>query len=162
MITPRSASELRDTMVLAFASESNMIEGIRYTSPEVEQAHHDFLGQDISITSLVEFVSVCQPDAILRNRPGVPCVRVGNHTAPPSGPDVEAELLRIIGIKNPWEQHCAYETLHPFTDCNGRSGRAIWLHRHIHDDHDPAAAARGFLHSWYYHTLRNWHAGEKP
>lgn len=136
-----------------FVHESNQIEGIKETADRHISAHQLFLGGPIHIPALVDLVKVLQPDAQLRNKLSIPGVRVGNHIAPPSGPDIEDKLRDVLAVRDPWLQHVAYETLHPFTDGNGRSGRAIWLHRHYHEDLDPYAIGRGFLHSFYYQTL---------
>ncbi len=139
----------------AFVRESNMIEGIKRTTGEHYFATQAFLNSDLRVRAVVQLVSRLQPDARLRNRSQIPGVRVGNHIAPPSGPDIEARLTVLLRSGgDPWLQHCIYESLHPFTDGNGRSGRAVWLWRHINEPgHDPHAVGRGFLHSWYYHTL---------
>lgn len=140
----------------AFVMESNRIEGIFNTPRAHVVAHERFLSGPVTVSALVELVSVLQPDARPRFAADVPGVRVGSHIAPPSGPQIETELRHIIAMRDPWSQHIAYETLHPFTDGNGRSGRALWLHRHWHEPTlDRGAVARGFLHSWYYHTLQN-------
>jgi hypothetical protein len=83
---------------------------------------------------------------------------VGNHIAPPSGPKIVEEfdlLLKRMAddALTPWAAHVAYETLHPYTDGNGRSGRAVWLwHMQSRGELDRALAL-GFLHTFYYQTL---------
>jgi hypothetical protein len=132
-----------------FVRESNRIEGIMSVSNGQIAAHAVFLDRpQITVDDLVELVAVLQPDARLRDSAKVPGVRVGNHVAPPSGPHIREELERILKMPgSSFHQHVAYETLHPFTDGNGRSGRALWLHRR------GGNAPLGFLHSFYYQTL---------
>ena len=146
---------MNDT-IKKFVEESNYIEGIYETSAVHINAHVAFLQAPVTIPALVELVHWLQPDAVLRNQPHVPGVQVGGHVAPPSGPNIEERLRAVLAMREPWAQHCAYEVLHPFTDGNGRSGRALWLHRHHHEATlDPWAIRRGFLHSFYYQTLSN-------
>lgn len=51
--------------------------------------------------------------------------------------------------RDPYKIHLLYEDLHPFTDGNGRSGRAIWLWQMERQ----GGTRLSFLHWWYYATL---------
>ena len=92
----------------------------------------------------------------IRNQRGMD-VRVGNHLPPRGGPEIEYGLMGILDRvgdrENPWSLHVAYETLHPYMDGNGRSGRAIWLWQMIHQQDARWALRMGFLHLFYYQTL---------
>ncbi len=141
--------------LVRFISESNGIEGIhrRPTKAEIA-ATENFLALNLLLArDVVDLVKVYQPGAQLRNRAGLN-VRVGNHIAPPGHPEIEHRLQDIIdgavGSVDPWTTHMRYETLHPFTDGNGRSGRSLWAWQMLRkQDGLPL----GFLHQFYYQTL---------
>lgn len=133
-----------------FVCESNRIEGIFGITVEEVEAHRVFLSGHATVEALVSLVAVLQPDARLRDSKAIHGVRVGSHVAPPSGPEIYRELKHVLMIDDPWKQHISYETLHPFTDGNGRSGRALWLHRH-----KELFLPIGFLHAFYYQTLEH-------
>lgn len=118
--------------LLAFVIESNAIENITRPPTEAELAATEaFLALPaLTIANVADLVRVYQPDAVLRVGPGLN-VRVGDHVPPRGGPGVPVALdgvLRSVSGRGatPWTNHLAYENLHPFTDGNGRSGRAIW------------------------------------
>ena len=137
-----------------FVAESNRIEGIRSVAPDDMMAHEELLSlRELSVKDIERFVFLVQPNAILRRPVGLN-VRVGNYVAPPGGPKIEPALEKLLGLVNrDWveEGHCdpaaykahlAYENLHPFSDGNGRSGRAIWLWMR------RGLTGRGFLYEW--------------
>lgn len=138
-----------------FMRESNRIESIhREPTKEEVLATAGFCSRKaLTITDLIELVAVYQPNAKPRFVQGLD-VRVGDHFPIRGGPHVQGaldELLTAVnGTRfNAWQAHVEYETLHPFTDGNGRSGRALWLWcmGGIHK------APLGFLHHFYYQTL---------
>lgn len=141
-------------MLKDFVRESNRIEGIHREPTKAEIcAHEKLIMLDVvNVPDLVDFVKVVQPDAVLRDNIAVHGVRVGNHIAPPSGPEIRHYLGIILGDMqinktDAYETHCKYLTLHPFTDGNGRSSRALWLWQM------NGRAPLGFLHHFYYQTL---------
>lgn len=141
-----------------FIAESNRIEGIHRAPHGAEiDALEKFLAlPKIGIADVECLVSVFQPGARLRETAGLN-VRVGAHVAPPGGPQIHADLRVLLGAvsngaTSPFEAHVEYETLHPFTDGNGRSGRAVWAW-HMVSRGDPMVRL-GFLHAFYYQALQ--------
>ena len=82
-----------------FIRESNRIEGIVREPTEAETAVSQWFlqPQKIIISDLVKLVSIYQPDARLRDQPGLN-VCVGNHIAPPGGPEIVTELKQVLSF----------------------------------------------------------------
>lgn len=164
-----------------FIIESNAIERIyRAPTDEEIAATHKFLELDtITIEDLQEYVKTCQPDAVLRDKEGLD-VYVGDHVPPKGGKEIKARLEKFLKqineawsinfanfllgdsassltkyaskiVFDPFLAHKEYESLHPFTDCNGRSGRVIWLWQMLKLKKNLAPL--GFLQTWYYQSL---------
>jgi hypothetical protein len=139
-----------------FVRESNRIEGI-YRDPtdeEIFATEHFLQLNALFIEPLVELVKAYQPNVRPRFAQGLD-VRVGSHYPPRGGPHVQMQLLELLeqissGMP-PYLGHVAYETLHPFTDGNGRTGRAVWLWAMGGIEKAPL----GFLHTWYYQSLQS-------
>lgn len=138
-----------------FVQESNRIEGITRDPLEREmEAFKTFMGlEQIAVGDLCAFVKLVQPNAVLRNAVGLD-VRVGNHIPPRGGPYIQNDLESLLyqvnaGTISAYDAHIKYETLHPFTDGNGRSGRMLWMWQ-------MKKAPLGFLHTFYYQTLDNY------
>ncbi len=138
----------------AFVLESNAIEGIyREPTPEEIDELQRFTQQDfITIEDMEKFISVYQPDAVLRDEFGRD-VQIGHYVPPMGCPEIRQELDQILVMYRDADRcmasyytHIAFEKLHPFTDCNGRLGRALWAH--IYKD-----ISMGFLKRFYFQTL---------
>lgn len=149
-----------DVRLRNFVLQSDHIEGLIPKPDQLEremQAHTDILEADqVTVDALVDFVKVCQQNAVLRSEPGVNVV-VGNHRPPAGGPEIVERLETLLqrmanGELDAYEAHCKYEDLHPFTDGNGRSGRVLWLRMMG----GVRAVPRGFLHEWYYQSLQHY------
>lgn len=140
-----------------FVQESNRIEGIsRLPTSEEVYAHDAFLKLELpnayDVAKLVYALSGGQ----LRASVGMD-VRVGDHYPPPGGPKIRESLQEIMwrveAKVHPYYIHHQYETLHPFTDGNGRSGRAIWAWQMLHQQENNSFLGIGFLHAFYYQAL---------
>lgn len=127
------------------------------TNIEVE-ALKIFTSGKPTIRSLTDYVNICQPGNRLRDVAGLN-VQVGSYIAPAGGPEIPVALQTILdttmdGGYDAYTAHVCYEKLHPFTDGNGRSGRALWLYHMLHVERKRNMVERlGFLHSFYYQTL---------
>ncbi len=134
--------------IVEFVKESNRIERI-YREPlheEVQEMTRFMSLSTITINELEAFVSVYQPDAKLRDKYDMN-VRIGSYYPPFGGPEIRKELEFILSADiNHHHLHIKYEKLHPFTDCNGRSGRALWAHKRRN-------TSGGFLLNFYYDAL---------
>lgn len=152
---------LSTPLIKQFIDESNYIEGIvRAPSMAEIDALENFLEYPaLTIQVLVDLNSVFQPNAVLRDKIGLD-VRIGGYIPPRGGPEIVGDLnvllLQVSTLKgslSPWDAHCRYESLHPFTDGNGRTGRAIWLWQMCRANFWPNGLS--FLHQFYYQTLAN-------
>lgn len=149
-----SYAKIRD-----FLEESLRIEGIkRAPNPFEMDATEEFLNRKkITVKNVSDLALTYDPKAKLRNKEGMNII-VGKHR-PPSGSPVLAKNLEAIldmiskNAFTPYECHKLFETLHPFMDGNGRTGRTLWAWHMIQIGKDPFSLP--FLHRWYYQSLED-------
>lgn len=144
-----------------FLIESNRIEGIPAHADIHIKAAGDFLETDeFTVDALCSYVhEITNGRELLREKPGMN-VRVGDHRPIPGGPLVANILRRIMSkaaknLAHPYLIHHEYETLHPFMDGNGRSGRLLWAWQMLRFGYKPGIDI-GFLHAYYYQSLQFW------
>lgn len=155
---PRAAAGSAEPEGRAFVRESNRIERITREPTDAELAEFErFMGlRVVTVEEMERFVSVYQPDAVLRDRRGLD-VRVGAHVPPRGAPEIRDRLATILRGAHrvpdvrqrhrlAYLTHVKFETLHPLTDGNGRSGRMLWAWQ-------MQRFPLGFLHHWYYQSL---------
>jgi hypothetical protein len=147
-----------------FVRESWKIEGLESVlcdgkiKAKIVSAHSQLVAKPrLTLTGLKRFVESVEPGVEFRNRFGLD-VRIGSFYPLSGGPEVEKEtkkLLRLISDCriSQFDAHVRYEQIHPFTDCNGRSGRAVWLWMLARSTNSHNELRRGFLHQFYYQTL---------
>jgi len=141
-----------------FVTESLRIENILRPPRETEMNEFDrFMHlEEVTLADLLQFVEIYQPNAKLRNVQGRDVI-IGDYIPPAGGPLITGMLDDILddaddsmGLETPFDIHVRYERLHPFTDCNGRSGRMLWAW-HMGMDN---AMRLPFLQQFYYQTLK--------
>lgn len=143
-----------------FLRESDRIEGIRAPISSKKFAAFDrFLNGPLTLETVCKYQATVAPRRPIRDCAGMD-VRVGGHVAPAGGPRIPSALAGILtSVRedpfryHPFKAHCDFETLHPFMDGNGRTGRAIWAWHMIKIGGNPFTL--GFLHTFYYQTLAN-------
>jgi len=142
----------------AFAKQSNEIESI--TSPIRHAIHKAALEtllkhSVIDIEAIRKFVAIVEPSATYRAESKVTVWIGGKEGLSPS--KINSKLVLVLAAINSGEgttykSHLDYQNIHPFTDCNGRSGRAIWLwQKHNLNNY---TGRNLFLQEYYYDTFR--------
>lgn len=146
--TDHKQIEFSHNDLVSFARESNAIEKI-YRDPtkdEIDELERFINLENVTVEDLKHFVKIYQPDSMLRDKLDMN-VRVGRYIPPFGGPEILLSLEKLLKLNlDAFSLHVEYEKLHPFMDCNGRSGRALWAWKNKNIN-------GGFLYNFYHQTL---------
>jgi hypothetical protein len=138
--------------LMEFAKESNRIDGI--TNAEANERMFEKLCVFLKLETLtVENVCEFNEWGVLRDKEGMN-VRVGNFYPEKGGLKLFYEfedLIESIESLDSFDAHKQFELIHPFTDGNGPTGRAIWLWQMVNQNNYDLSL--GFLHKHYYQSL---------
>lgn len=157
----------RDHWLRAFLIESNKIEGYSGKEFNLEKQlkiMKKFLDYPTLTVQRVLSAAInlqratddlCDPE--LRDNEGLDVYLSTGHTFPKGCKEIRSKLDTILrncnrAGSNAYLLHNAFESLHPFTDCNGRTGRLIWAWMMNKQGY---SFKLGFLHMWYYQSLSN-------
>lgn len=154
---------MTDEQLERFVRESWKIEGYENLVPctvnDIMAVHQEFLQLQVPVRGALENAALMftRRRGRIRSEHGLD-VQVGNHMPPRGGPEVVEELDFLLDMiireqLTPFEAHFQYETLHPFMDGNGRTGRMLWAWHMMRDGQDGYWPERGFLHTFYYQSL---------
>lgn len=160
MDTKDLVRELAKKKLLKLIKESNTIEGILREPIDLEvDCHFEILEATELNNALIKNFVWDIAGAKMRCQEGMDvCLHDGSrvvHSPPPGHPGMSNKLATVLAMANdnddPYEVHQIYESLHPFMDGNGRSGRVIWAWMMLQQE--KPFWDRGFLHTWYYQSL---------
>ncbi len=142
------------TSLATFLEESWQIEGLPPPESHIYDMTRDFLLLPQITLEDLEYLVYAYAGARLRRLHGMD-VRVGRYLPPRGGPEIESSTIALLEAAHescdPWQLHTEYESLHPFLDGNGRSGRILWAWQMQRLGEHPFRL--GFLHNFYYQTL---------